>query len=130
MIQADQVELERALDKMLINALTYTPQGGSVDADRPPQDQGSAVFEVRDTGIGISADDLPNIFQRFFRADRPRSVHTGGSGLGLPIAQKIVEVHGGAIEVESTPDFGSTFRVLLPLLRRGKHAYRLSLPRE
>ncbi|MFN8562242.1 MAG: ATP-binding protein [Anaerolineae bacterium] len=118
-VQGDQVELERALSKLLINAVNYTPKGGAIslsllrEADR-------AVIELRDTGIGISPDDLPNIFQRFFRADRARSLDTGGTGLGLPIARRIVEAHGGQIEVESVLDAGSCFRISLPYSHDGQ----------
>lgn len=114
LVQGDEVELERALGKLLINAITYTPKGGDISLSLIQHD-GSAVIELRDTGIGISPDDLPNIFQRFFRADRARSLDTGGTGLGLPIAKRIVEAHGGEIEVESALDAGSCFRVILPL---------------
>ncbi|MEP7290348.1 MAG: ATP-binding protein [Chloroflexota bacterium] len=115
MIKGDQVELERALNKLFANALNYTPNEGiilfSVFRDRT-----NAVIELRDTGVGISPDDLPNIFQRFFRADQARSMDTGGAGLGLSIVKKIVEAHDGSIEVESIVGQGSTFRLLLPLL--------------
>jgi len=113
-IQADLSEIERALGKLLINALGYTPPGGSITVNVLKQDQ-SAVIEISDTGIGISPEDLPNIFQRGFRADGARSMDTGGSGLGLPIARRIIEIHGGTIDVDSTLDAGSTFRVLIPL---------------
>jgi PAS domain S-box-containing protein len=113
-VQADQAEIEQALGKLLINALSYTPTGGSITVTLLKQDE-SAVIEIRDTGIGISSNDLPNIFKRGFRADGARSMDTGGTGLGLPIARKIIEIHGGRIDVESVPDSGSIFRVFIPL---------------
>ena len=70
------------------------------------------VIEVRDNGVGISAEELPHIFERFYREDHARSMH--GFGLGLPIARKIVEMHRGRIEVESVPDKGSVFRLIFP----------------
>jgi two-component system sensor histidine kinase BaeS len=70
---------------------------------------------VADSGAGISADDLPHIFDRFYRADRSRSRHRGGAGLGLAIVKWIAEAHGGQIEVTSTPGAGSQFTLLLPL---------------
>ena len=73
---------------------------------------GWVELEVSDTGVGISEDQLPLIFERFYRADPSRA--TGGTGLGLSIARQILEAHGGKIEVESTPGEGSTFRLLLP----------------
>ncbi len=119
MVEADQVEMERALANLLNNAISYTPDGGSITILlSASQDEECAVIEFRDNGIGIAADDLPNIFQRFYRADRARSMDTGGTGLGLPIALKIVAAHGGRIAVESVPDEGSTFRVTLPLRAR------------
>lgn len=114
MVHGDQVELERALNKLLINAVSYTPKGGAITLSIL-EDGDSAVIELRDTGIGISPDDLPNIFQRFFRADRARALDTGGTGLGLSIAKRVVEAHGGNIEVESAIDAGSSFRVILPI---------------
>ena len=108
-------ELQRALSNIIVNAISYTPKGGTITVTTRTV-QSSLEIEVRDTGIGIDADDLPRIFQRFYRADQARSIHTGGTGLGLAISKKIIEAHGGSITVESTPDVGSTFRVRLPLL--------------
>ncbi len=109
----DQAEFAPALRHLLVNALNYTPDGGQI-AVSTYLDRGQVVFEVRDSGIGISAEDIPRIFERFYRVDRARAINTGGSGLGLAITRRIVEVHGGEIEVESTPDAGSVFRVRLP----------------
>ena len=72
-------------------------------------------MKVSDTGIGISPDDLPHIFERFYRADQTRSRERGGSGLGLAIVESIVQEHQGSIEVESTPGKGSTFILKLPV---------------
>ncbi|HLV35544.1 MAG TPA: sensor histidine kinase, partial [Spirillospora sp.] len=100
--------------KVIDNAIQYTPAAGTVSV-RTCQRDGQALVEVEDTGIGIDSNDLPHIFNRLYRADKARSTETGGIGLGLPIAQKIIETHGGKIEVESTPRVGSIFRVWLPL---------------
>jgi len=81
------------------------------------QNNGSAVAEFRDTGIGVSAEDLPHIFDRFYRADKARSREFGGVGLGLSIARWVAEAHQGTIEVQSTPGAGSVFRIRLPLLQ-------------
>ncbi len=113
-VNGDQLELERALSKLMDNALNYTPKGGTITIATLAQDT-HAVIEIQDTGVGISEEDLGHIFQRFYRADAARSMDTGGTGLGLPIAQKIVDAHKGEIGVESTVNVGSTFRVLLPL---------------
>jgi signal transduction histidine kinase len=75
-----------------------------------------ATLEVADTGIGIAADDLRHVFQRFWRGDRSRSRATGGAGIGLAIVRELVRAHDGRVEVDSTPGVGSTFRVLLPPL--------------
>lgn len=113
-IQGDERELHRALDRIVQNAIQYTPQGGKIDL-RIIQNEHCVVVETRDTGIGIEPSDLELIFSRFYRSDQARQSGKGGMGLGLPIARKIVEGHGGRIEVESTPGTGSTFRVCLPL---------------
>lgn len=105
--------MARAVQNLIANALHYTPDGGCVDV-RLCHVGGSVVLEVADTGIGIAPRHLPRIFQRFYRVDGARTSRTGGSGLGLAITHRIVELHGGRIEVESEPGVGSTFRVLLP----------------
>jgi two-component system OmpR family sensor kinase len=96
---------------LLDNAVKYTPEGGRVTV-RVRERDGWAGLEVSDTGVGIPEDQLPLIFERFYRADASRTA--GGAGLGLSIARQIAEAHGGRIEVESTPGEGSTFRLLLP----------------
>jgi two-component system phosphate regulon sensor histidine kinase PhoR len=107
-------ELRQALRNLVDNALLYTPGEGSV-VIRTFQAGDHVAVEVRDTGIGISADDLPRIFDRFYRTDTARSSETGGIGLGLSIARKIVELHQGRLEVESELGKGSVFRVYLPV---------------
>jgi signal transduction histidine kinase len=82
---------------------------------RTLQRDNKVVVEIQDSGIGISPEDLPHIFNRFYRADLARQTETGGSGLGLAMAQKIIENHNGSIEVESILGDGSTFRVCLPI---------------
>jgi signal transduction histidine kinase len=78
---------------------------------------GFAVAEVRDTGIGIAETDLPNVFERFYRADKARTRESGGVGLGLSIGRWITEVHAGTIEVQSSPGHGSVFQVRLPIAK-------------
>lgn len=113
MILADRVEIHRALMCILENAVQYTHQG-VIRARLMIQDK-HAVIEIKDDGVGIDSADLPHIFERFYRADKARSTQTGGLGLGLSIAKKIVEAHNGKIEVESEIGSGSTFRTLLPI---------------
>ena len=100
---------------ILDNALKYTPAGGTVQI-RSFALQEEVVIEVEDTGVGIAADDVARIFDRFYRADQARSREVPGSGLGLSIARWIAEIHNGRIEVQSQLGAGSIFRVVLPLL--------------
>ncbi len=113
-VYGDADQLKQAFVALLDNALKYTPYEGSVTLSLVTG-EGYATVKVSDTGIGILAEDLPHIFERFYRADRARSRERGGSGLGLAIAQNIVREHQGSIEVESMPGKGSTFTVKLPL---------------
>lgn len=113
-VKLDVVYFTRAFTNILMNATKYTPEGGTITVRTYGQDK-YGVIEVQDTGIGISKEDLPNIFKRFYRGDKARNRDTGGSGLGLAIARKIVEAHHGSIEVESELGTGSVFRILLPL---------------
>lgn len=106
--------IERLFLILLDNAVKYTPSGGNIEATLKSQD-GLAIAEVRDSGIGIAAEDIPHIFERFYRADRARSRETGGSGLGLAIGHWIAEAHGADIRVDSQPGGGSSFSVRMPL---------------
>ena len=115
-VSMDCSAMERLLLAMLDNAVKYTPEG-SVSLRSYSQD-GQAIVEVQDTGVGICETDLPHIFDRFYRADQTRSREVRGSGLGLAIARWIAEMHKGRIEVESELGRGSMFRVHLPLLDR------------
>lgn len=112
-VQADRAYLGQAITKIVMNALHFTPQGGKVHV-RTYQQAQHVVIEVQDDGIGISSDHVPHIFERFYRVDEARSQHSGGAGLGLAIAQKVIEGHQGTIEVNSELGKGSTFKILLP----------------
>jgi PAS domain S-box-containing protein len=114
MVHIDINELNLALAELGENALSYTPLGGIITI-RTLQHEHHAVIELSDTGIGIDAANFQNIFQPLYRVDDARSAQTGGSGLGLPIAKRIIELHQGTIGVESIVGEGSTFRVSLPL---------------
>jgi signal transduction histidine kinase len=114
-IYVDPALLRRVIDNLLENAHKYTPDRASPIALAVEQVGGRVVFEVRDHGLGISPDDLPQIFTAFFRGDRSRSRETGGVGLGLTLAKRIVEAHDGTIEVTSTLNAGSTVRVAIPV---------------
>ena len=112
-VYGDADQLKQVLVALVDNALKYTPYEGSV-ALSLATDEGWAIVKISDTGIGIAAEDLPHIFERFYRADRARSRDRGGSGLGLAIVESIVQEHGGVIEVESELGKGSSFMVKLP----------------
>jgi PAS domain S-box-containing protein len=114
-VQADAGELGMALMKLVENAVHFTPAEETITL-RTRMADGRLVAEVCDPGAGIHPSDLPHIFERFYRADKARSAQTGGVGLGLSIARKIVEAHGGDIEVESILGQGSVFRVMLPVM--------------
>jgi heavy metal sensor kinase len=113
-IQGDATSLRRLFLILIDNAVKYTPASGQVEVSL--QRNGHyAIAEVRDTGIGISESDLPNVFERFYRADKARTRELGGVGLGLSIGRWIAEVHAGTIEVRSSPGRGSAFQIRLPL---------------
>ncbi len=114
MIQANLQELSLAFLELGRNAVMYTPPDGTITV-RTRQKNDEVVIQVFDTGVGISGDELSLIFQRLYRVDKARSTTTGGVGLGLSIAKRIVELHHGRIEVESVVGKGSIFRVFLPL---------------
>lgn len=117
LVDADAMLLRRVLDNLLQNAHAYSDdpaRGVEIVALR----RGDAcVIEVHDNGIGLSADDLPRVFEPFFRADRSRSRATGGLGLGLTLSRHIVESHGGTLCLESVPGRGTVARITLPLAR-------------
>ena len=114
-VRGDPVKLRQLLLNLLDNAIKYTPEGGKVWLSLE-RSNGFARITVADTGIGIPEEDLPHIFDRFYRVDKAR--RDGGSGLGLSICKLIVEAHKGRIDVDSKPGAGSTFRVYLPLAKR------------
>jgi two-component system sensor histidine kinase VicK len=111
---ADREGITRVLSNLLANAMDFTTAGGRVSVEVRPRDAGGVVVEVADTGIGIPAEALPRIFERFYRVDASRSREYGGSGLGLAIAQEIVRAHGGWFEVESREGHGTRLRFTLP----------------
>lgn len=115
-IKGDPHALHRLFLILIDNAVKYTPATGRVEVLLQESD-GSVVGEVRDTGIGIGAEDLPSVFERFYRADKARSRESGGVGLGLSIGRWIAEAHAGTIEVQSSPGHGSIFQVRLPLAK-------------
>jgi two-component system phosphate regulon sensor histidine kinase PhoR len=116
-ILGDPSRLEQVIVNLLHNAIKFTPPGGEIQVRAMLQDipaQGKRIlFSVSDTGVGIPADELPRIFERFYKTDRARS--SGGTGLGLAIARHLVEAHGGSIWAESSEGRGSTFYFAIPV---------------
>ncbi|MFF1655236.1 sensor histidine kinase [Streptomyces sp. NPDC058255] len=110
---ADPVRMRQALGNLVSNAVRHTPAGGSIVLAARGHD-GQVVLEVADTGTGIASEDLPSVFDRFWRAEKSRSRRTGGSGLGLPIVRQLVAAHGGTVTVTSEPGAGSVFTLRLP----------------
>jgi heavy metal sensor kinase len=113
-VNGDEARLRELFMNLLDNAIRYTPAPGTVSVSSRREGQ-MAVIAITDTGIGIPAEDIPFIFERFYRVGKSRSRTEGGSGLGLAICRHIAEAHGGRIEVESRVEAGSTFSVWLPL---------------
>jgi len=115
LLDADPVLFRRVLDNLLVNAHKYSPDGAAAITLRAFRGATGIVFELEDRGIGIAEDDLAHVFTPFFRVDRSRTRGTGGVGLGLTLARRVVEAHGGTIEVESAPGAGTTMRIELPV---------------
>lgn len=112
-VWADLPRMQQVLMNLLHNAIKFTPAGGKIGLSASQDESGWVAFAVRDTGVGISPEDLPRVFERFYKADRARS--SGGTGLGLAISKHLVEAHGGRIWAESTPGAGSAFYFTLPV---------------
>jgi signal transduction histidine kinase len=112
-LPCDGERISQVLNNLVSNAIKYSPQGGDVGVALTSRG-GEAIFTIHDSGIGIPAAEVPLIFEPFRRTEAARGC-APGVGLGLSVARRIVEAHGGRIEVESTPGSGSTFRVHLPL---------------
>jgi signal transduction histidine kinase len=115
-IPVDRVLFRRVIDNLLENAHKYSPDLDAPLALDVAREGNRVVFTVRDRGIGILAEDLPRVFTAFFRGDKSRSRETGGVGLGLTLAKRIVEAHGGTIEIASQTGEGTTVRVALPVV--------------
>ena len=116
-VLGDKSKLSRLFSNLVHNAIQYTPEGGTVTIESNRQNR-YAVVRVKDTGIGIPEDQIANVFDRFWRADKARSRREGGTGLGLSIAKAIAISHNGKISVASRVNLGSCFQVRIPLLNR------------
>ena len=115
LVSLDAARMRQVIGNLVSNALRHTPPGGAVTLQVARDGASGILLAVRDTGSGIAGEDLPHIFDRFYRGDSARAEPRGASGLGLAIARSLVEMHGGTIGVESTPDEGATFLIRLPL---------------
>jgi signal transduction histidine kinase len=113
-VLADATHLERATHALLTNAVKFSPDGAAIRV-RGSRQANQVELAVVDEGVGIDAEDLPRLFDRFFRTHQATRAAVQGAGLGLTIARRIVEEHGGTISVCSKPDHGSTFRIRLPV---------------
>jgi two-component system sensor histidine kinase BaeS len=113
MVYADRDKISQAIINLMSNALKYTPSGGVVEVTIKSTEK-AIMIGIKDSGIGISKEDLPYIFERFYRADKSRNRLTGGAGIGLTIAKAIVEAHKGKITVESELNSGTEFTIYFP----------------
>jgi two-component system phosphate regulon sensor histidine kinase PhoR len=105
------------MSNLIGNAIRYSHADKDVEISWQVQDYGSAVFSVRDYGVGIAAEHIPRLTERFYRVDRSRSRETGGTGLGLAIVKHVSQRHGAELEIESSPGKGSRFAIRFPPLR-------------
>ncbi|MDH6120119.1 two-component system sensor histidine kinase BaeS [Kitasatospora sp. GAS204A] len=110
---ADPVRLRQAVGNLVDNAVRHTPRGGNVTVGAYPAGD-ELIIEVTDTGTGIGPDELPHVFDRFWRAEKSRSRQTGGSGLGLAIVRQLAHAHGGTVTATSRPGHGAVFTLRLP----------------
>ncbi|MGA2401418.1 MAG: ATP-binding protein [Syntrophobacteraceae bacterium] len=115
LLQADARSIEEVFSNLISNAINYSPDGGEIVVSATSSGNFLEVC-VSDTGVGIAPEEIPKIFDKFYRVKEPRTRHVRGSGLGLAIVKGIVESHGGSVEVKSRPGMGTTLHVLLPVL--------------
>jgi two-component system CheB/CheR fusion protein len=120
-IEADELKVKEIIYNLLSNAVKFTPEGGKIGMRASTRKADSEIeVVVRDTGIGIAPENMEKIFEGFFRVDTPYSRVTEGTGLGLPLSKKLVELHGGKLSVESEGlNRGTSVRFTLPIVSRG-----------
>ena len=119
----DELRIRQAVANLLANARAHTPPGTSIAVALATADDDRTV-EVSDNGPGIAANDLPHLFERFYRVDASRARRSGGSGLGLAIVQAIAEAHGGSVGVTSVAGEGATFTIVLPIAGATKATHK------
>jgi two-component system, OmpR family, sensor histidine kinase BaeS len=120
-VEVDPDRFVQIMTNIISNAIKYTAIGGSIDVGITIDHKEMVTIYCRDNGIGISEQDLPLIFNRFYRADKARTRNTGGIGVGLSIAKALIEAHGGTVQAESKIGEGSMFRIDIPLVRSPKN---------
>ena len=113
-LAGSRAEIHSAVSNLVNNAVRYTPLGGKIDVVWTLGDEGQATFSVKDNGVGIAAEHLPRLSERFYRVDRSRSRESGGTGLGLAITKHIAQRHGGSFHIESELGQGSHFSLVFP----------------
>ena len=111
-ILGSENEIFSAFGNLLTNAIRYTPEGGTIQVYWEDDQEGGAIYSVRDTGIGIAPEHIPRVTERFYRVDRSRSRDTGGTGLGLAIVKHVALRHGAKLNIESTIGVGSIFSII------------------
>jgi signal transduction histidine kinase len=114
-VQADPKRIEEIFNNLISNAINYSPEGGQVTISAKGLGEYMEI-RVEDTGVGITKEELPKIFDKFYRVKNPKTRQVIGTGLGLAIVKGVVDAHQGSIQVESVPDVGTTFKVLLPMI--------------
>ena len=117
LIQGDGLRLKQIVLNLLSNAIKFTPRGGKVSVRLASDPAGGLALEVCDTGIGMKPEDVPKAFEMFTQIDNPLSRRFGGTGIGLPLTRSLVELHGGRVDLQSTPDKGTRVAVHLPITR-------------
>lgn len=117
-VLADPTRIEEVFNNLITNAINYSPGGGKLDIAVCGLGEYMEI-RIKDTGVGILEEELPKIFDKFYRVKHPKTRQVMGTGLGLAIVKGIIDAHHGTIQVESTPDVGTTFRILLPVLPSG-----------
>jgi signal transduction histidine kinase len=127
-LQADPDRLKQVLLNLVDNAIKHTPDGGTVRVEATRSYNNFIRVSISDTGIGIPEQDLPYVFERFYRVDKSRSRANGGAGLGLSIASSIVQAHNGRVVVSSKPGEGTTFDVYLPVQQPQTHGANGTAP--
>jgi len=120
LVTLDQQKFKQILYNLLSNAVKFTGDGGMVSLAASRKSQDRFQFQVSDTGIGIKQEDIGKLFTEFQQLDSSASRHYEGTGLGLALTKKLVELHQGSIELESEPGVGSVFRVVLPISAGGQ----------